>query len=327
MAYSVLRFDMRAPAFSSASAPELYAAALEMAEWADARGFQSLSLAEHHGIEDGFLPSPIAMAGCLVGRTRQAAITVNALLLPLYDPIKLAEDLAVLDLASQGRVQLTLGMGYRPDEYAMFGKDWQRRGKLMDECVDALLRAWRGERFEYQGRTVYVTPRPFTQPLPPVNIGGSGPYGARRAARFGLPFLPATQDSDVLDLYLSECERLGVTEPDLRPPGSGEMTWLAEDPDKSWAEIGPHLLHEASVYRSWQRAGHRSGVFSHATSVEELRAEGKYRVLTPGQCLELAKEAGPDAAFVMYPLCGGLPPDLAWPSLELYANEVLPHLE
>ena len=87
-----------------------------------------------------------------------------ALLLPLYDPIKLAEDLAVLDIASGGRVRLVLGMGYRPDEYAMFGKSWEKRGALMDECLSALLQAWSGEPFDYQGRAVRMTPRPFTSP-------------------------------------------------------------------------------------------------------------------------------------------------------------------
>jgi alkanesulfonate monooxygenase SsuD/methylene tetrahydromethanopterin reductase-like flavin-dependent oxidoreductase (luciferase family) len=327
MAYTVLRFDMRAPAFSPASNADLYAAALEMASWADERGIDGLSLAEHHGVEDGFLPAPLILASCFAGRTRNAAISINALLLPLYDPVRLAEDLAVLDLASQGRVRLTLGMGYRPSEYAMFGKDWKGRGRLMDECIEVLLKAWSGEPFEYQGRPVQMTSRPFTRPLPPVNVGGSGKHGARRAARFGLPFLPATQDEEVLALYLSECERLGVEEPDLRPPGNGQMVWLAEDPDAYWAQVGCHLLHEASVYRSWQRAGHLSSVYSQATTVDELRAEGKYLVLTPEQCVEYVKAQGSEAAVVLYPLCGGLPPELAWQSLELYANEVLPQLE
>ena len=99
MAITLLRFDMRAPAFSPASTAELYAAALEMGAWADERGFDSLTLSEHHGADDGFLPSPIAMLGCLVGRTRRIRLGVAALLLPLYDPVKLAEDLAVLDIA------------------------------------------------------------------------------------------------------------------------------------------------------------------------------------------------------------------------------------
>ncbi len=208
----------------------------------------------------------------------------------------------------------------------MFGKPWEGRGALMDECLSALLRAWSGEPFDYQGRAVRMTPRPLTQPLPPVAVGGSGRYGARRAARFGLPFAPAVNSPEVFALYESECECRGVVNPEVRPPGTGEMVWVSEDPDRSWSEMGPHLLHEATSYAAWQREGQRSEVRSHADTVEALRVEGKYLVLTPAQCIERAREQGPRSAFVLYPLCGGLPPDLAWPSLELYANKVLPNI-
>ena len=224
MPISMLRFDMRAPSFSRATTTELYGAAQEMAGWADDTGFDVVTLSEHHGVADGFLPSPIALGGCLVGRTRRIRFAVAALLLPLYDPVKLAEDLAILDLASGGRFGITAGMGYRPDEYAMFGKDWPTRGKLMDECLEVLLRAWTGEPFEYGGRKVHLTPRPLTQPKPPVMVGGSGKHGARRAARFGLPFQPATRATEVLELYLSECERLGVEDPLVIPPARGRWS-------------------------------------------------------------------------------------------------------
>ena len=104
------------------------------------------------------------------------------------------------------------------------------------------------------------------------------------------------------------------------------MIWVSDDPDRTWAEIGPHLLHDAMTYASWQPPNHRSAVHSDARSLEELRAEGKYRVLTPEQCIARARERGPLAHFLHYPLCGGTPPDLAWPSLELYADKVMPHL-
>ena len=111
-------------------------------------------------------------------------------MLPLHDPLRVAEDLAVLDLASGGRVAVTLGVGYRPEEYAAHGKSWADRGTLMDEAVATLLAAWTGEPFDYRGTTVRVTPVPRTKPHPTIMIGGSARPGARRAARFGLPFAP-----------------------------------------------------------------------------------------------------------------------------------------
>ncbi len=117
-------------------------------------------------------------------------MNVAALLVPLHDPIRLAEDIAVLDLLSNGRISIVAGLGYRPVEYAMFEREWKRRGKRMDECLEVMVKAWTGEPFEYDGETVQVTPRPLQQPHPMVMIGGSGPAAAKRAARFGFGFFP-----------------------------------------------------------------------------------------------------------------------------------------
>jgi alkanesulfonate monooxygenase SsuD/methylene tetrahydromethanopterin reductase-like flavin-dependent oxidoreductase (luciferase family) len=326
LAVSVLRLDLRAPAFSPASARELYAAALDMAGFADERGFSVVSLSEHHGIDDGYLPSPLVMAAAIAGRTRRIGIHVSALLVPLYDPVKLAEDLAVLDLASGGRVAVVAGLGYRPEEYSALGKDFARRGKLLDECLEVLFRAWKGEPFEHRGRTVRVTPVPATRPHPTLFVGGSTEAAARRAARFGLPFAPPLHDPALADLYQKECERLGVRGGFVLSPGEPATTFVARDPERAWRELGRYLLYDATTYASWQRPGQRSYSHSRATTLEELRAEGKYRVLAPEACVALARAQGPLATFVHAPLCGGAPPALGWESLRLYASEVLPRL-
>jgi alkanesulfonate monooxygenase SsuD/methylene tetrahydromethanopterin reductase-like flavin-dependent oxidoreductase (luciferase family) len=326
MAISVLRFDLRAPARFGTTHAELYASALELASFADERGFDSISLSEHHGVDDGFLPAPLLVAAAMAARTKRIHFGISALLAPLYDPVKLAEDLAVLDLVSRGRVSTTLGMGYRREEYAMFGRAYEERGKLLDEWLDVLLRAWRGERFTWQGRTVHVTPAPFTQPHPPIFVGGQSKRGALRAARFGLGYQPASNDREMEKLYLDECKKRGVA-PQLRPPGTGEMIWVSRDPDRTWAQLGENLLYEARVYSGWQPATQQSStVHSRATTVDELRREGLFKVLTPAQCLERAAAQGPYAAFVLYPLCGGTKPELAWESVRLYADEVLAKL-
>ncbi len=325
MAFTILRHDMRAPSFSKASAPELYAAALDMSAWADEQGFSLVVVSEHHAVEDGYLPSPLTLAGCVVGRTRSIRIGIMALLLPLYDPVRVAEDLAVLDLASGGRVATTAGLGYRPEEYAMFGADWKGRGRVMDEHLEVLLRAWRGEQFEWRGRSIKVSPRPASQPHPFLAVGGTGRNAARRAARFGLPFQPSVQDEAVFDCYRAECERLGHV-PILLPPGDGETLWVSDDPDRSWSEIGHYLLHHAMSYASWQAHSGGSVVNSEATTVEALRAEGKYRILTPDECVACARER-PGSALTLFPLCGGTPPDLGWQGLELFAAKVLPRLD
>ncbi len=149
-----------------------YRAAIEMAAFADQHGFSVVSVEEHHCAENGWLPSPLILAAMIAARTERIAVNVTALLIPLYDPIKLAEDIAVLDLASGGRFSFVAGMGYRPLEFAALDKDWDERGRRMDHVLETLFKAWSGEPFEYNGATIRVTPTPLTRPHPPFAIGG-----------------------------------------------------------------------------------------------------------------------------------------------------------
>ena len=101
---------------------------------------------------------------------------------------------------------------------------------------------------------------------------------------------------------------------------------VAEDPEAAWAKIGPHALHEANVYESWQTPDQRSQVDVRATTVDEVRKSGVYKVVTPDECVELANELGDFGTLLFHPLMGGIPPELAWESLELFEAKVLPRL-
>src|SRR5689334_17644310 len=135
MALAVIRFDLRQPGREPAEVAAAYSTAVEMAEWADAKGFGMCVLSEHHGSPDGYLTSPLVLGAAIAARTKRIPINVAALLVPLHDPIQLAEDLTTLDLISNGRISFVTGLGYRPVEYAMAGADWSRRGKRLDECL------------------------------------------------------------------------------------------------------------------------------------------------------------------------------------------------
>ena len=142
----IMRFDMRAPD-GGAPPAELYQAALDMAAWGEEHGCLSVAVSEHHASPDGYLPAPLVLAAAIAGRTKRLPIQVAALLLPLHDPIDLAEQMAVLDLVSGGRVSYVLAVGYRPEEYAAFDRDFAARGRRMDACLEALQRAFTGEPF------------------------------------------------------------------------------------------------------------------------------------------------------------------------------------
>ena len=325
MAMIGLRYDLRAPDWGPASLAELYAACLDQCRWADERGFDTVVLSEHHGAEDSYLPAPVTMAAAVAGRTRRIMINIAAVLVPLHDPIRLAEQLAVADLASGGRISFVAGLGYRYEEFEMAGVDRKRRGKLLEEYIDVMRKAWTGEPFEWRGRQVQVTPKPVTQPHPFMMIGGSTEIAARRAARLRLPFLPAVGDPKLADIYNEECAAVGFDGGFVSLPKGPGFVHVAEDPDEAWATIGPHALHEAQVYESWQTPGQRSAVDVHAKDVDDVRKSGVYQVVTPDECVSLAEDLG-TGMLVLHPLMGGIPPDVAWESLELFERKVLPRL-
>jgi alkanesulfonate monooxygenase SsuD/methylene tetrahydromethanopterin reductase-like flavin-dependent oxidoreductase (luciferase family) len=319
-----IRFDMRSPAGGAPTA-DLYAAALEMTAFAEEHGFAGVAVSEHHETGDGFLPSPLVLASAIAGRTRRIPIAVAALLVPLYEPIRLAADIAVLDHVSGGRVSYVTGIGYREVEYDLFARSFRTRGADVERQLAVVLRALTGERFEYGGRVVQLLPTPRTQPHPRISYGGGTVAAARRAARLDLPFYPQTPDEGLVAAYREERERLGRPPVPVISPRSGPLnTFVAEDPDRLWARIGPALLHDATTYAAWHdAAGLASAALARARTVEELRTSGVYVIATPEECVAQARRDG----FVsVHPLCGGVDPEVGWETLHLIASRVMPRL-
>ncbi|GLX39432.1 hypothetical protein Sros01_55050 [Streptomyces roseochromogenus] len=327
MPITVVRFNLVDPHGTPETLSSRYRAALEMARYADDLGVDTVQTEEHHGTANNWLPSPFAFAGAVFGATRRIAVTVSAIIGPLHDPLKVAEDIAVLDLLSGGRLVTVAGIGYRPEEYEQHGVEWGRRGRLQDELLETLLKAWTGEPFTFRGRTVRVTPRPFTRPHPLLLVGGSSEAAARRAARLGLPFFPSAHLPELEEYYRARLAEYGTEGFCMMPAAETPLLHVAEDPDRVWAEYGDHFLHEAATYASWQSKDIRSAVRSAARSVAELRAEGVYRVLTPDEAVAYAKGAGEAGNLVLHPLCGGMPLDEGRRSLQLLCERVLPRLK
>jgi alkanesulfonate monooxygenase SsuD/methylene tetrahydromethanopterin reductase-like flavin-dependent oxidoreductase (luciferase family) len=320
-----LKFDLGAPGFGAAPA-DLYAAALEMCAWADAAGFDCVRFLEHHGSDDGYCPSPLVMAAAAAARTRRLRIRARALILPLHDPLRIAEDAAVVDVVSRGRLELVVAAGYVQSEFAMFGRSLADRPRLVEEGVQVLKQAWTGEPFDYHGRRALVALRPHRRPRPPIVLGGSSPAAARRAARIADGFEPTRRS--LYDVYAAECARLGVTPgPTLPPAPRGQFLYVSEDPERSWRELGPHLLHEMQSYGTWLAEAGNATNFRPVEGLGELRATGTYQILTPGECVELATALGPSGQLEFHPLVGGADPALGWKCLNLFEKEVVPALE
>ena len=227
-----MRFDLRAKD-GPESAPALYAATLEMSAWAESRGCGSVQVSEHHGSPDGYLPAPIPLASAIAARTSTLPIQVAALIVPLHDPIVLAQDMAVADLISGGRISYVCAVGYREEEYAMYGRSMRERGRRMEESLEVLRRAWSGEPFEYEGRPVRVTPVPQTPGGPLLMMGGNAPVVARRAARFGLGMIAQGGEPELERVYREACEEFGHHGPGRRIGPDDALEVLDEERDRT----------------------------------------------------------------------------------------------
>ena len=294
-----------------------------MAEYVEGAGFDIVNLEEHHGASNGWLPSPLTLAAAIAARTQRLRITVTALLVTLYDPIRLAEDVAVIDLISNGRFSFVAGSGYRPEEYHAMDKDWAARGRLMDEVIDTLLKAWQGTPFEYKGKTVCVTPIPQSRPHPFFFIGGMTPVAARRAARFGLPFYPPIEDAALLEVYYSELKKHGKKGFAYTPKDGNNMLFVDKNPQQAWEELGPYFLREMQEYSSWKVEGIRRPSEEDVLTIADIKQSGRFTILTP-EAARAHLASGAVGNAVLHPLAGGIPLDRAWQSLRLFVEQVLP---
>ena len=325
--HTTLSFDMRAPDWGTPAA-ELYPAAIEMAAFADKIGVTSINLMEHHGSEDGYLPQPFSLCAAMASVTKAIQFSLGAVILPLHDPVMVAEKLAIADLLTKGRVRVILGAGYVPFEFAMFEKSLKDRAKLMDKGLEIILRALKGERFEIDGRPVFIRPLPVTTPENLILVGGAVAASARRAAKFDVGFGP--MKDEVVDIYLAECERLGRPPRQyFRPkPGMPLAIHLCEDPDQGWAAIERHAVHVITEYAKWAEleGDGSNSPFKGLTDPAVLRHAGLFAAWTPEMLLARVPAIEDRQSIGFQPLLGGLAPDEGWKSLKLL-EQTMPALK
>src|SRR5919108_412929 len=189
MKFGIGYYSLQSPPHNPTPHQKLYAEMLEEISAAEELGFESAWLTEHHFLDDGYCPSLLLTAAAIGARTKKVRIGTGVLLLPLHDPIKVAEDSAVADLISGGRLILGLGLGYRKEEFEGFHVSLKQRKGRMEEGLEILQKSWADEPFSFQGRyyrynNINVTPKPVQKPIP-IWIGAFTEPAIRRAARIG----------------------------------------------------------------------------------------------------------------------------------------------
>src|SRR5882762_631103 len=312
-----LRYYLRNPPQWRRPWDELYRDVLEQAEVADRHGFDRVTLSEHHFTEDGYLPSPFVLGAAIAARTTRVKIALGLVLLVLKHPVQTAEDAAVLDIISGGRLELTVGGGYLPEEFAGYGVPINQRPSRMEEALEIVRRCWEEDEFSFHGRhwnleNVAVAPKPVQQPRPRILLGGSSVAAAHRAARFADGFSGA---APLHEEYRAEMVRLGKDPgPPMPTPVSGYprlFFHVSADPVAAWKVIGPHVLYESNAYAEWASQGRALAYYTTATDPDDLVAAGTHLVVTPAEAIEFGRQMqqaqGPNARMVIQPLVAGLP--------------------
>jgi len=231
-----LYFDLRNPQEWPTDPTRLYGFMLEMCEEAERLGCHAIWVTEHHLFDDGYLPQPLTLAAAIAARTARVRIGTGIVIAPLHHPVELAEQAAIVDIISGGRLDLGLGAGYRVPEFALYGADLAARYTTTDERARELRRLWA------EGG---ITPRPVQDPLP-IWMGYQGPKGARRAGLLGEGLL--SFEPSLWPIYRDALVEAGH-DPAIGRMAGGVQGWVTEDPEADWPVVSKHVAHQLDSYR------------------------------------------------------------------------------
>lgn len=318
---------------------QFYARMLEQIARADELGYASVWLTEHHfNIYGGTIPNPAVFGTAIAQRTSRIRIGTAVTVLPLHNPLIVAEDFAMLDVLSGGRLDFGVGRGSVAAEYQEFGISADDSAGVMVEATDLILRAWRGEVLEHQGKHyrysgVTLLPRPVQAPHPPIWVGAArSPETFEWAGRngFHIMVLPYMFEPQVLK------ERLQVYFDALRANGHDPATrevlakfhvFTAESRDEASRLAGPAYDNYQAI--SGARSGRKDDYWRVGASYQRHVDEFKFIGGTPDDCIERLRywrdtlginHLGGTFHF------GGLSQEATLRSIELFAREVAPAL-
>jgi probable F420-dependent oxidoreductase len=322
-------FSFQDPPGSPVGHEALYEQALALVERAETVGYEWVNLTEHHATDDGYGPALLPMLAAMAARTHRIRLSTGMLILTLHHPVRIAEEAAVVDLISHGRLSLGVAVGYRPLEFELFGVDPRKRGRRFEEALEILVASWTGQPFSYDGETLHVPeivvrPRPVQRPHPPLWIGGSADPALRRAARYDSPLCPGATDpvaqiddrrvryreirrehgrSDTFDIVLPRLAVVADTREQARALAHPAITEMFE---RYMAYGGPPEL--AGALRNWRLLDELVIVGDEAYCAEQVQ-----RYAAMGVTDLMLQFALPT-----------LDPRVTWDSMERFAGATLP---
>ena len=339
-----LLFPFRNPDFARAPWEWIYQSHLDLAVDADRLGYDHIWLTEHHFVDDGYSPSLLPIGAAIAARTRRIRIGTFVLLLPLHDPIRVAEDAATVDLISHGRLDLGFGLGYRPGEFEGFGVSRRERGARLQEGARLIQRLFCERDLSFDGRFsklkgVTLTPPPLQQPHPPIWLAARAQRAIDRAAEYGF-HLAAVGAPDFHKMYDDALRQRG-RKPEDYSIAQLRAVYLAESREAAWQAAAQPLSHMANCYAQWfaeanDMVGDDAALGTVPTAEAMMNDQamnffGERAIVgTPEDAIreiEDYRSRGRLTHLVMAMVLPGLAPNLARSSMELFAREVAPHFK
>ena len=340
-----LMFSFRNPAFNRVPWDDFYEAELDLCVYAEEMGLDHVWLSEHHFVDDGYAPSLMAIAAAVAVRTTKIRIGTYVLLLPLHNPVRVAEDVASVDVMSRGRFDLGMGLGYRPGEFSGFGISSTERGARMAEGAPLIKELLSGGEVDHEGKyftakDVRLVPPAIQEPHPPIWIGARGDQALDRAARHGF-HLATVGAPEHRTNYIEALKRHGRDPKDFNI-GQLVCAFVAPDNQTAWDRCADGISHMLQCYLDWTlESGDQTGegtwdMENKAPSGDQLRQVRQAdffgqpaHIGDPDEVYESLKsylEQSPCTHLVVMMDLPGNNPAYARESVKLFAEEVMPRL-
>lgn len=323
-------YDFRNPPQFARRPADLYADILDFVAWSESAGFAGAWVPEHHGAEDGYMPAPNVALAAIAARTRHIRLGSAVALAPLYHPLRFAEECAVLDIMSDGRLEMALAIGYRRRETAAYGVDFGKRGARFDEFLHIVRALWAGETVRFEGQHYAIHDAVLKPAAPrgkiPLFIGGFADKALDRVATYADGYFG---NEEVCGLYADKLRAQGKDPAAARIRILSLFLTVADDPEQAMEELAPYFLHVNNSYGAWLNEDKASGIDDVALkpmSLDDFKRSGILRILTPDAAIDhfRAMRQRINVEHVMMMLPPGLPPARFQPYAELFASKVIP---
>jgi len=324
-------YDFRNPQQWRRPWAELYAEILDFVSHTETLGFDGAWVPEHHGADDGYMPSPLVALAAIAARTKTIKLGSAIALAPLYHPVRFAEECAVLDILSNGRLEMAIAIGYRQREAAGYGVDFSKRGSRTDEFLEIVTKLWAGQAVSFEGKhfnlkNATIVPTP-TRRIP-LYVGGFTDKALERTAKYGDGYFG---NMEICDLYAEKLRAAGKDPMSGRVRIQGLFTVVARDPEKAMNELAPYFHHVNNTYGQWlnedrEATGMGDQTLLKPMTLEAFKASRILNILTPSQAIDMFNNMlakAPVEHFMMM-LPPGLPPSKFKEYAEIFAKEVMP---